>query len=296
MNILEKNIGEIAKEHNYKQFTCKKNTWSLNNIVEVAKITTLIFSNPKDEHPQALGYTYFDNFLRFDKIKGAGTYTWLFIEELKEDLTILRYDDKTKQVLENNFIKLYDILAPEEKRELKRSKSFVNYIISYAIVKQVAKRLDIDEQNLFNPDFSIDINILDVVQKNYVINQNLTNAIDNLPYKLRYKCKEYLNTAQFLPKNLIEEIEEIFNIKNEFSTTLIPKEKFYIPVKICKMCNKEYKDYYTNNELCYDCRKKLKAQVSVRKCSICGKELINEPSYWKMCSECYFKNIINKNQ
>lgn len=296
MNNIEKNIGEIAKEHNYKQFTCKKNTWSLKNIEEVAKITTLIFSNPKDEHPQALGYTYFDNFLKFDKIKGAGTYTWSFVEELKENLTILRYDDKTKQVLENNFIKLYDILAPEEKKELRRSKSFVNYIISYAIVKQVANRLDIDEQNLFNPDFSIDINILDEVQKNYVINQNLTNAIDNLPYKLRYQCKEYLNTAQFLPKNLIEEIEKIFNIKNEFSTTLIPKEKFYIPVKICKMCNKEYKDYYTNNELCYDCRKKLKAQVSVRKCSICGKELINEPSYWKMCSECYFKNKINKNQ
>lgn len=264
MNNFENNIGEIAKKHNYKQFTCKKNTWSLNKKDEVAIITTLIFSKPEDEHPKALGYTYFDDFSKFDKIKGASTYTWIFVEELKEDLTILHYNSETKIILENNFIKLYNILAPDEKKEVKRSKSYDNYIISYAIVKQVANRLNIDEQNLYDPDFSIDINTLNKGQDNYIINQNLINAIDNLPYKLKYKCKEYLNTAQFLPQALIQEIEKIFSLKNEFSTTLIPKERFYIPVKICKLCNKEYRDYYTNNELCYDCRKKLKNQNNKR--------------------------------
>lgn len=296
MNDFENNIGEIAKKHNYKQFICKKASWSFDMKEKVAIITTLIFSKSEDEHPKAFGFTWFDGLTKFNEIKEAGTYTWMFIEELKEDLTILQYNSETKAILENNFIKLYNILAPDEEKEVKKSKSLNNYIISYAIVKQVASRLKIDEQSLYDPDFSIDINTLNIEQNNYIINQNLINAIDNLPYNLKYKCKEYLNTAQFLPQALIQEIEKIFSLKNEFSTTLIPKERFYIPVKICKLCNKEYKDYYKNSEFCYDCSKKLKKQSNVRKCSICGKELINEPSYWKMCSECYFKNIINKNQ
>lgn len=111
------------------------------------------------------------------------------------------------------------------------------------------------------------------------------------------RCWRYINCPK---SEVTTEIKNCLNCNSVFEDNTFDKCKKYCsekcqreyhkPVKICKICGKEYKTGYNNGKYCSnECWNKNKT-----KCVICGKLISNKKYCSKECQEKEFTITINK--